>query len=260
MAHYPEPYKPTFRLVSTEPLSEKVSKVAGFEVPSEFICNMFVVSDEGKNIPSKLINEYPTFSVSMMIRVTASGKPELFNVELRGNTFRRSAVMGAEFRTAYFEDSESLTPWQLKFVADFRTLLIRRAVYEVAERWTYRKEGKKITWNFPLVPGSTKKLGESDEVRLRKTVEKKLVERLGEDFYKDFAKRYQSFESQGLPPIKELEKDYPEKDHRTIQRYATKCRELGYLPKAKAGRPSTQRRNKPQRKGKNGNTKKAKSR
>jgi hypothetical protein len=258
VAHYPEPYEPKFRLISTQPLSGKVSKVAGFEVPSEFICNMFVVSDEGKNTPSKLINEYPTFSVSMMIKVTASGKPELFNVELRGNTFRRSAVMGVEFRTAYFEDSESLTPWQLKFVADFRTLLIRRAVYEVAEKWTYTKKGKSITWNFPIT--SEKKLNEGQEIRLRKAVEKKMIERLGEDFYKDFAKRYQSFESQGLPPIKELVKDYPDKDHRTIQRYATKCRELGYLPEAKAGRPSTQRRNKPQREGKNGTTNKAKSR
>ena len=258
MAHYQQPYEPEFRLISTEPLSDKVSKVGEFEVPSEFICNMFVVSDEGKNIDSRFIDTYPTFSVSMMIRVTASGKPELFNVELRGNTFRRSALMGSDFRTVYFQDSEPLTPWQLKFVADFRTLLSRRAVYEVAEQWTYKKEGKKITWNFPIT--SDKKLNQGEEIRLGRAVEKKLVERLGEDFYKDFAKRYQSFESQGLPPIKELVKDYPDKDHRTIQRYATKCRELGYLPKAKAGRPSTQRRNKSQRKGKNGNTKKAKSR
>lgn len=258
MAHYQEPYEPKFRLISTEPITEKVSKVGEFEVPSEFICNLFVVSDEGKVIHPKLIDEYPTFSVSMMIRVTPSGKPELFNFEVRGNTFRRSALMGIGFRTEYYTDSKPLTPWQLRFVADFRTLLLRRAVYEVAEHWTYTKKGRSITWNFPIT--NKKKLNDIESIRLQKMVEKRMTKRLDEDFYKDFAIHYQSFERQSLSPIKELEKEYPDKDHRTIQRYATKCRELGYLPKIKAGRPSTRRNNKAQRKGKDGNTKKAKGR
>jgi len=135
---------------------------------------------------------------------------------------------------------------------------MRRAIYEVAERWTYTKKGQSITWKFPIT--NKKKLSDIESIRLQKVVEKKMTKRLDEDFYRDFADLYQSFERQGLSPIKELEKEYPDKDHRTIQRYATTCRELGYLPRIKAGRPSTHRNNKPQRKGKNGNTKKAKSR
>jgi len=255
VAQYREPYEPRFRLVSTSPLSAKVSKVAGVDVPSEFICNLLVVSDEGRTIHHKLIEEHPTFSVSMIIRVTKSGKPEMTNVEVRGDTHRRSVPMGLEFRESHLVDTKPLTPWQLRFVADYRGLLMKRAIYEVAERWTFTKKEKKVSWHYPIT--SDKKLKDAEVLRLRKSVESKINEKINDDFLEEVARRYLAHQKSGLDPIKELENDYPDRSHRTIQRWASKARDLGFLSKTTPGKVSRETK---YERGKNGNTKKAKSR
>ena len=50
MAHYSTPYEPAFRLVTTEPMSGTVVKVGDVEVPTEFICNLFVVAYCAKGV------------------------------------------------------------------------------------------------------------------------------------------------------------------------------------------------------------------
>lgn len=255
MARYSKPYDPAFRLVTTEPRSSKVVKVGGFEVPTEFICNLFVVDDEGKAVDRGKVNDYPTFSISMIIKVLPSGKPVLVNVEVRGATDRRSAPMGNGFRTVLFDDSKPLTPWQLKFVDRYRGTLIRRAVYEVANSWTLRKEGTKVSWNFPIT--NVKKISDAD--KLEREVDRRLRERHDFYYFEELAQRFLEAESSGLDPILELMKEFPG-GHRTIQRHVAECRRLKLLPKGKPGRPSKRRHENKQGKEKHGNTKKAKSR
>lgn len=256
MAHYSTPYEPAFRLVTTEPMSGTVVKVGDVEVPTEFICNLFVVADEGKTLDKRLANEYPTFSISMIIKVLPSGKPVLVNVEVRGKTNRRSAPMGNSFRTVSFDDSKPLTPWQLGFVERYRGLLIRRAVYEVANSWTLSKNGKE--WSYE-VDANSGKLSKAEKLKLEKEIDQGSYNRLDEDYYREIAERYLYYQQQGLDPILELKKDFPG-SHRTLQRHVQECRRLKLLPRGKPGRPSKRRHENKQGKDKHGNTKKTKRR
>lgn len=255
MATYREPYVPKFRLVSSWSLSDKPVECFGYTVPSEFVCNFFIVSDNGKVIPKAVADTYPIFIVSMVIRVSNHGTPELVSVELKGETYAKQFPVGIELRDHFFNDANALTPWQLNFVASYRSQLISQAVESVANTWFYSKKDGKASWSYPIT--TTQRLSDSEKLLLKKKVERRIRVQLTPDHYEQVAKKYLEFIEAGLDPILELMKEFPDREHRTIQRWAEKARRLGFLPKTTQGKVSSVPTN---RKGKNANAKKAKSR
>lgn len=255
MATYREPYVPLFRLVSSWSLSSKPVECFGYTIPSEFVCNFFIVSDNGKVIPKSVADTYPVFIVSMVIRVSEHGTPELVSVELKGETYAKQFPVGIDLRDHFFNDAEALTPWQLNYVANFRSLLISQAVESVANTWIYSIKDGKATWSYPIT--TTQRLSDSEKINLKKKVERRIRVQLTPDHYERVAKKYLEFIEAGLDPISELMKEFPDREHRTIQRWANEARQRGFLPKTTQGKVS---RVPQKRKGKNANAKKAKSR
>lgn len=255
MSTYREPHLPQFRLVSSWSISSKPVECFGYTIPSEFICNFFVVSDNGKVIPKALADVYPVFIVSMIIRVSDHGTPELISVELKGETYAKQFPVGLELRELFFNDAKPLTPWQFNFVANYRSLLITQAVESVASTWIYSERDGKATWSYPFT--STQRLSDAEKATLKKKVERRIRVQLTPDHYERVAQKYLEFIEAGLDPILELMKEFPDREHRTIQRWAEKARRLGFLPKTTQGKVSSVPE---KRKGKNANAKKAKSR
>jgi hypothetical protein len=254
LATYEQPYVPYFRLVSTEALSNEAVNCFGYEVPNRFVCNVCVVSDNGKPLPKAVAENYPVFIVSMIVNVSRHGNPEITSVELKGETYSRKILMGLELRDFHFKDVKPLTPWQLSFVAKYRSELIRLGIENVT-RWKRSNKDGKTYWSMTF-ENNAKVLGEAEKLKLKKDVQKRLSLKLTDDFYEQLAKQYLNYIQAGLEPILELSKDYPESNHRTIQRWATESRKRGFLPKTTQGKVSRVTK----RKGKNANTKKAKSR
>lgn len=255
MAVYKQPYEPYYRLVSTEALSDKAVKCFGYEVPSRFICNVCVVSDNGKPLAKSVAENYPVFIVSMIIKITPNGKPEITSVELKGETYSRKILLGLELRDVHFNDAKALTPWQLSFVGKYRTELIQLAIENVT-RWKHSVKGGKTYWSLTFGNNSGV-LRDAEKLKLKRDLEKRLNLKLDDDFYEQLAKKYLDYIEAGLKPILELSKDFPESNYRTIQRWATESRRRGFLSKTEQGKVS---RSSTSRKGKNANAKKAKSR
>lgn len=255
MAIYKQPYEPYYRLVSTEALSGKAVKCFGFEVPSKFICNVCVVSDNGKPLAKSVAEYYPVFVISMIIKISPNGKPEITSVEIKGETYSRKIPLGLELRDFHFNDAKALTPWQLSFVGKYRTDLIRLAIQNVT-RWKHSAKNGKTYWSLTFGNNSNI-LGEAEKLQLKRDLEKRLSLKLDDDFYEQIAEKYLDYIEASLDPILELSKDFPESNYRTIQRWATESRRRGFLPKTTQGRVS---RVSIKRKGKNANYKKAKSR
>jgi len=252
--NYREPYVPHFRLVSSWAISGEPVECFGYTIPSEFICNFFVVSDNGKVIPKSLTENYPVFIVSMIIKVSKYGTPELVSVELKGETYSKQFPVGLDLRETFFKDAQTLTPFQLNFVANFRTVLIQNAVESIASRWTYSIKDNKPTWSYPF--NTQERLSEAEKAQLKRKVEKRMRAKITPDHLEKVAEKYLAYVEAGLNPISELAKDFPESETRTIQRWATECRKNGFLPKTTQGKISRVTK----RKEKNANTKKAKSR
>lgn len=257
MATYREPYSPRYRLVSSwaEGGSNKPANCFGYTIPSEFVCNFCVVSDNGKVISKAVADSYPVFIISLIIRISKHGTPELLDVDLKGETSQRQFPVGIALRELVFNDVKPLTPWQLNFVANYRTQLIQLAVENIASKWSYSIKNGKATWSYPF--STTERLSEPEKVQLKKKIEKRLRVKLTDDHYEQIAKSYLNYTQAGLDPIVELSKDFPEANYRTIQRWTDESRKRGFLSKTTQGKVSSV---KEKRKGKNANNRKAKRR
>lgn len=257
MAQYEPIYMPRYLLELTEPYGTDVVTVAGLNVPKRFFYTVFIVSDEGKRVQFRRDEGIPTFFMRLGIEMTEEGKPFIADFGL-SNKLR------------------PITGWQLGFASKYRVELLTRSVRRVAQCWQYVKKGENYEWK--QVAGMVRRKKVGDEVVQRWVESRKFLpkpkafeldrevqrllatKKLDKSFYRSFSKHYLDAQEAGLNPIQELSLIYMGTPDRTIQRWATTCRQFGYLPKIKAGRPSTRRNTKAQRKGKDGNTKKAKSR
>jgi hypothetical protein len=257
LATYREPYSPRYRLVSSwaEGGSNKPANCFGYTIPSEFVCNFCVVSDNGKVISKAVADSYPVFIISLIIRISKHGTPELLDVDLKGETSQRQFPVGIALRELVFNDVKPLTPWQLNFVANYRTQLIQLAVENIASKWSYSIKNGKATWSYPF--STTERLSEPEKGQLKKKIEKRLRVKLTDDHYEKIAQSYLNYTQAGLKPIVELSKDFPEANYRTIQRWADESRKRGFLSKTTQGKVSSV---KEKRKGKNANNRKAKRR
>ena len=254
MPNYREPYVPYFRLVSTEAISNDTVNCFGYDVPSKFVCNVCVVSDNGKPLTKAVAENYPVFIISMIIRVSNHGNPEIISVEIKGETYSKKILLGLELRDFHYKDVKPLTPWQLSFVGKYRTELIRLGIENVT-RWKRSKRDGKTYWSMTF-KNNSKMLDEAEKLKLKRDLDKSLNLKLTDDFYEQLARKYLNYIQAGLSPILELSKDYPESNHRTIQRWATESRRRGFLPDTTQGKVSSVIK----RKEKNASNKKAKSR
>ena len=80
----------------------------------------------------------------------------------------------------------------------------------------------------------SQRLSEAQKMILKRLVGDRARQKLTPDFYEELSKRYLAYVQANLKPIDELRRDYPQADHRTIQRWATTARRKGLLPKNRA--------------------------
>jgi len=252
VAQYPQVYDPFIRLELSEPLTDNLIEWNDLQLPSVFAYNAVIVSDEGKPLTKDRLHEFPSFVISLTIKLSASASPAIMEVRTWGNTLsRRFDSVGLR---QWNLDTQPVTPWQLQFVSKYRSRLVTRAVATVARDWKPTFNGEKLSgWQIPF--GSAKNVTSEQVLTLEKHVAKKFRQKFDDNKAEEFARRYLKYEGQGLKPIQELQQDHPGVPIRTLQRWATTCRRRELLPKTTQGKASSVSK---KGKGKNARKKKAK--
>lgn len=253
MAQDPPPYDPHFRLTLSEPISKKLVSVQDLQLPSEFIYNAVIVSDEGKPVEKVRLQELPGFVISLRLQLSAWGSPAIMESRTWGDTSQREfELLGlAQWQL----ETRPLTPWQLNFVPKYRSRLVTRAVATVARDWKPKMDGDKVSWSIPF--GSARTVQAEQLLTLEKDIAKKFRQKFTDFQALEFAQRYLKYQEQGMKPIQELQDDYFGVPIRTIQRWATMCRRKGLLPSTTQGKASSVTK---KRREKNARTTKAKKR
>lgn len=235
MAQYPPPYDPHFRLTLSEPISNKLVSVRDLQLPSVFMYNAVIVSDEGKSVTKERLQELPGFVISLKLQLSAWGSPAIMESRTWGDTSQRQFDLLGLARWQL--ETRPLTPWQLNFVAKYRSRLVTRAVATVARDWKPEVDGDNVSWSIPF--GSARTVQAEQLLTLEKDVAKKFRKKFTDFQAVEFAERYLKYQEQGLKPIQELRDDYFGVPIRTIQRWATTCRDKGLLPKTEKGKASS---------------------
>lgn len=218
----------------SEPISDKLVSVRDLQLPSEFMYNAVIVSDEGKIVEKERLQELPSFVISLKLQLSEWGSPAIMESRTWGDTSQRQFQLLGLAR--WEPETRPLTPWQLKFVATYRSRLVTRAVATVARDWKPKVDGDKVSWSIPF--GSARTVQAEQLLTLEKDIAKKLQQKFTDFQAVEFAQRYLKYQEQGLKPIQELQDDYL-KPIRTIQRWAKVCRDKGLLPKTTKGKASS---------------------
>lgn len=236
MAQYPPPYDPHFRLTLSEPISNKLVSVRDLQLPSVFMYNAVIVSDEGKSVTKERLQELPGFVISLKLQLSAWGSPAIMESRTLGDTSQRQFELLGLARWQL--ETRPLTPWQLNFVPKYRSRLVTRAVATVARDWKPEVDGDKVlSWKIPF--GSARTVQAEQLLTLEKDIAKKFQQKFTDFQAVEFAERYLKYQEQGLKPIQELRDDYLDTPIRTIQRRAKMCRDKGLLPKTEKGKASS---------------------
>ena len=121
--------------------------------------------------------------------------------------------------------------WQLKVLEQNRFNLLELAV-RLAITNTKKVSEKGVTW-WRL---EDRGYNANEISKIKKSVERKLRQKIKPEFLKKVAEIYTQAEIKGEPPIQALQSHFNLKAHRTAQDYAHRARKAGFLPETSPGK------------------------
>ena len=217
----------------------KPIKFQGYLLPEYFSFTIYFYDSDGKKVTKENGNDFKTWSVELLIRVTKDETLEVINTIIKGaTTYKGHVVVTTKEPKDDFNKFQPVKATYYKSLADNRALLMGYAVTSAVQSFVYKK-GKDGSHYWPLF--SRVEVSEQDlQVLAKGTINKSYV-RKDFAFYQEVARIYKEAVELGEHPNNYLMQKYG-KEKTTVQGWTKVCRDKGLLGKAEKGKVSTVRK------------------
>lgn len=212
------------------------------DIPEYFTADFYIVDKDQKKskVSKEDLKRLKTIRYSLLLRVTDSGTVDIVTLSIEGAS-RYEGHNIITTKTFNPKRISTVLPRHLEQFHKYRARFVSVAV-QVCLQTSQLKKSKdgKVTWTLgDKVDISNEELEKINESLIEPTYRK-----LDGSFFAEFSRLYKELVASGdRTPIKTLHNlYYPEKTIKHVQSYATRCRKLGLIPKAEAGRNSDVRK------------------
>lgn len=238
--------KPLYdRAIFTEPYGDgKPTNYRGYLVPEYFSAHFYFYDNDGKVVNETNAKNFKTWTLELLVRVTKAETLEVVQSSILGaSAYRGHIVASSEGFNP--NNYDAVKAHYLNQVSENRPLLLSFAITYALQNHEYTKT-KTGGHSWTLSGGRV--FTEKELRALAKQATNESYTRLTYSFYQDVARLYKEAVANGENPIQTLMVQLDKSETR-VQAYATKCRQLGLLPKTTPGKVSPVRTTTKKKKG-----------
>jgi len=205
-------------------------------LPEFFTCTAYLIDNQGKKVTNDNFKTFKVWSVELLLKTSKGDHVEVIRTTILGSR----KFTGHTLVTTKSFDPVGYGAVQVRhydLARENRSRLMAYAVQVAIMSNIYKKKKDGgHSWEI----GGRKDISEAELTAISKSVSDSAYVRLDDAFYRDFSEKYLIAERATGTPIQELSHtEYPGKDPKTIQRWATTARRKGFLPKTSPGKASS---------------------
>lgn len=216
----------------------KPIKFKSYVVPEYFYCTVYLFDSDGKKVTKANDKSFKVWSVELLIRVTAPETLETITTTIRGASAYKGHVvvsMGLD-PIKEFSKLGKVKPFYYKSVADYRALIMGRAITSAVQSFKYKKQ-KDGSYYWP--PFSRVQVPESELQVLAKGAINNTYIKKDDAFYKEVARLYKKAIADGEWPNEVIKQAYGRDSTKTVQGWTAECYKRGLLTDKDKGKVST---------------------
>ncbi|MEY4468723.1 MAG: hypothetical protein RLZZ87_47 [Actinomycetota bacterium] len=224
------------RGIFTAPFTHTPIKFRDHLLPEFFTCTAYLVDNQGKKVTNENFRTFKVWSIELLLKTSKGDHVEVIRTTILGSR----KYDGHTLVTTKSFDPVGYGAVQVRhydLARENRSRLMGYAVQVAIQSNIYKKsKDGGHSWEI----GGRKDVSDSELTAIFKSVADSAYVRLDDAFYKDFSEKYLKAEKATGTPIQELAAtEYPGKDIKTIQRWATTARKKEFLPKTSPGKASS---------------------
>ncbi len=224
------------RGIYTEPVTATPIKFREHVLPEFFTCTAYLIDNQGKKVTNENFKTFKVWSIELLLKASKGNHVEVIRTTILGSR----KYSGHTLLTTKSFDPVGYGAVQVRHYDLARENRSRLMAYAVQVAITSNIYKKKKDGGHTWEIGGHKDVSEAELSAISKSVADSAYVRLDDAFYRDFSEKYLLAEKATGTPIQELShSEYPGKDPKTIQRWATTARRKGFLPKTSPGKASS---------------------